>query len=339
MHHMMDSCDSSPIIEAKEIANRYAFAMIPFTGGAPDRDKNPCAFRTKHGFFGLDGKVVEIIGRWIAGQTLSPPDPGNEKYFLNERVVSIPMQGFSGEVQLQTTVYKPDGPGPFPLVIISHGVPFEKTLEAEVKARHRYGLQSEVFVNRGFAVAIPMRRGYGKSGGQKNVSTVNIAAFGLEDAKDIQATIDSMSRESYVDGKRIVLVGQSGGGLASLAYGSLGNPDVKGMINFAGGLRRSGISGWEHDMAQAFGMYARTTKIPSLWFYTENDSYFSPATARDAYEQYRKGGGQARFLPLPPFKKDGHGLFADPEGVEIWNSEADQFLSQIDFGTGAGAKQ
>ena len=198
------------------------------------------------------------------------------------------MSVMGGEVRLQTTVYRPDGPGPFPLVIISHGVPFEKTLESEIRLRHRYCLQSEVFVKRGFAVAIPMRRGYGKSGGGKNHATVNIAAFGLEDARDIQATINFLSREPSIDGKRIVLVGQSGGGLASLAHGSLGNPNVKGIINFAGGLKRTSVATWEFDMAQAFGMYAKTTKAPSLWFYTENDSYFSPTTARGAHEAYTK---------------------------------------------------
>jgi dienelactone hydrolase len=221
------------------------------------------------------------------------------------------------------------------VTIISHGVPFEKVLESEVKARNRFCLQSEEFVKRGFVVAIPMRRGYGKSGGQKNLPTVNIAAFGLEDARDIQATIDFMSRESYVDGKRIVLVGQSGGGLASLAYGSLGNPDVKGIINFAGGLKRDRAM-WEMDMAHAFGNYAKTTRIPSLWFYTENDSFFSPTTARAAYEQYQASGGQARLLALPPFKKDGHGLFSDFSGRSIWVGEVDKFLSQIGFETRSG---
>lgn len=330
LHHAMDSCDSAPIIEAKEIAERYSFSLVPFWGGAPVQDRNRCAFKTKHGFWGLDEKVVEIMGGWIAGPSMSLPHPRNENYFLNEKVSWIPTRGFWGEIQLQTTIYKPDGPGPFPLAIISHGVPFEKVLESEVKSRHRYCLQSEEFVKRGFAVAIPMRRGYGKSGGQKNVSTVNIANFGLEDAKDIQATIDFMRREPYVDGKNIVLVGQSGGGLASLAYGSLENPDVKGIINFAGGLRTKREM-WENDMAQAFGIYAKTTRIPSLWIYTENDSYFSPTTVGSAYERYQKNGGQARLIALPPFKRDGHGLFSHFEGGSIWAGEVEKFLSQIGF--------
>ena len=92
-------------------------------------------------------------------------------------------------------------------------------------------------------------------------------------------------------------------------------------------------------MAQAFGMYAKTTKAPSLWFYTANDSFFSPTTAKGAYEAYTQNGGQARFLALPPFKKDGHGLFADFEGRAIWVGEVDKFLSQIGLATGTSEKK
>jgi dienelactone hydrolase len=338
IHHMGDSCDSSPVIEAREIAEKYLFTMFPFSGGESDKDKDPCAFRTKHGLFGLEVKAAATIGDWIDGVKLSPPIAKNENYFLNEKVVWIPGRGDWGEVRLQTTVYKPNGPGPFPLAIISHGVPFEKMLESEVKSRHRYCLQSQEFVKRGFVVAIPMRRGYGKSSGQKNKDDMTITTFGLEDAKDIQSTIDFMSREPYVDGKNIVLVGQSGGGLASLAYGSMANPDVKGIINFAGGLRNSKAM-WESDMASAFGIYAKTTKIPSLWFYTENDSFFSPTTAGMAYEQYRKNGGKARLIALPPFKKDGHSLFSDFKGMSIWVGEVEKFLSHLGFVLAAEEKR
>jgi dienelactone hydrolase len=336
MHHAMDSCDPSPMIEAKEIAGRYSFTLIPFSGGASDQDSDPCGFRTRHGLFGLDGKAVAAIDDWIAGRAAAMRGPEEEKSYLNERVVMIPTRVFGVEIQLQTTVYKPDGPGPFPLAIISHGVPFAKVLESEIQARSRFCLQSAEFVKRGFVVAVPMRRGYGKSGGQKNVDTVNIATFGLEDAKNIQATIEFMGKESYVDGKRIVLVGQSGGGLASLAHGSLGNPEVKGIVNFAGGLRVNSMPMWEMRMADAFGSYAKTTRIPSLWFYAENDSYFSPTTVRAAYDQYQAAGGRARLLALPPFKKDGHNLFHDHSGRSVWVGEVDKFLSQIGLKTPSG---
>ena len=36
---------------------------------------------------------------------------------LNESVIEVP----SGDVSLETTIFKPDGPGPFPMVVFNHG--------------------------------------------------------------------------------------------------------------------------------------------------------------------------------------------------------------------------
>ncbi len=77
-------------------------------------------------------------------------------------------------------------------------------------------------------------------------------------------------------------------------------------------------------------------KAPSLWFYTANDSFFSPTTVRDAHEAYRKNGGQARLVALPPFKRDGHRLSGDFEGRTIWVKEVDTFLLQIGFAAATG---
>ena len=52
-----------------------------------------------------------------------------------------------------------------------------------------------------------------------------------------------------------------------------------------------------------------------------------------------QNGGQARYVALPAFKKDGHGLFADFEGRAIWVGEVDKFLSQIGFATGMSEKK
>jgi hypothetical protein len=39
---------------------------------------------------------------------------------LNGQVIGIPADP-SGKVVLETTVYKPDGPGPFPMIVFNHG--------------------------------------------------------------------------------------------------------------------------------------------------------------------------------------------------------------------------
>ena len=106
IHHLEDSCDSAPVIEAREIAEKYSFTLFPFSGGEPDKDKDPCAVRTRHGLIGLEAKAMATIGDWIDGKKLPQPVAENERYFLNEKVIMIPWQGGQGEVRLQTTVYK-----------------------------------------------------------------------------------------------------------------------------------------------------------------------------------------------------------------------------------------
>jgi len=39
---------------------------------------------------------------------------------MNETVIRIPVDA-GGTVTLETTIYRPDGPGPFPMVIFNHG--------------------------------------------------------------------------------------------------------------------------------------------------------------------------------------------------------------------------
>jgi dienelactone hydrolase len=325
IHHVEDGCDSAPAIEAGELARKHRFAFVPVAGGDPDNGRNLCNMLTRHGFRGSEKGVSGAMAEWVSGKVPKPLAPAEAPFFLNEQVYWIP----AGDVKLQTTVYRPEGKGPFPLVVMNHGVPPDKVKMQLEKFRHRYGSQAREFVKRGFVVAIPMRRGFGKSGGSYNDNFNNSYAFGLKDAADIRAVVEFMKNQPYVDGKRLVMLGQSGGGLASLAYGSEGDPSLLGIINFAGGIKSTGRGPWEHLLVETFGSYAKTTKVPSVWFYTENDSYFPPGLARSLHESYVRNNGRAKFLQLPPFKKDGHTLFYDSDGIPLWTAEIDAFLAGI----------
>jgi hypothetical protein len=83
----------------------------------------------------------------------------------NKQLWWIPIGTGAEQSLLETTVYRPSGPGPFPLVTINHGKP--RPGSTDPQAMHPgYGAAAHWFVNRGFAVAVPMRRGYGLSQGQ-----------------------------------------------------------------------------------------------------------------------------------------------------------------------------
>lgn len=71
---------------------------------------------------------------------------------LNEQVVMLPIG--DGGTKLETTIFKPNGDGPFPLVVINHGKAFGNPY---FQARARYLVASGEFVRLGYLVAIPMR--------------------------------------------------------------------------------------------------------------------------------------------------------------------------------------
>jgi len=168
------------------------------------------------------------------------------------------------------------------------------------------------------------------SGGRYNSSNVaNIRAFGDYDADDLRAALDYLVKLPQVDRSRVVVGGQSGGGLATLAFGFQPNIEVRGLLNFAGGLRSTNDS-WRSLMVQAFGQYGARTKAPSLWFYAANDSFFDHEQAQRAYDAYRSSGGdRAQLVKVDAFKNDGHYLFSDPDGVSIWWPPTEKFLRQI----------
>jgi len=259
---------------------------------------------------------------------------------LNEQVIRIPMtlnraSGSQG-LSLEATLYLPDGAGPFPLVVLSHGTPRDPGRRVS-QGRIRYASQSWEFVNLGFAVVIPMRRGYGNSEGEyaEAEGRCDQALFyeaGLESARDLLATVRFMATRPFIDPRRIILAGHSSGGFASLALASQGFPGLAAVINFGGG--RGSMQGKNcstFNLIEACQKYGRTSRVPTLWIYCENDTYFPPWLGRLMYQAYGEAGGEARMVLLPPFNGEGHFLFNDGRGALLWSPIVSRFLSGLGF--------
>src|SRR4051794_26676925 len=109
---------------------------------------------------------------------------------LNEAVMRAPVVDAHGRRDLiDVTVFRPDGRGPFPLVVLSHGSP-RSAGERRTDGRQRMVAQSRPFLAMGFAVVVPTRRGYGESGGEwaetyGSCESPDYYAAGLESARDI----------------------------------------------------------------------------------------------------------------------------------------------------------
>jgi dienelactone hydrolase len=235
------------------------------------------------------------------------------------------------------TSYKPNGYGPFPILILNHG---RSATDRSQPARYRYTSQARYFVKRGFAVFVPTRIGYGEmgvspdpeeSGGcnQKNYAPMAQAA-----STQIAAVLAFAKQQSYVDGKRVVIVGQSVGGYSTIAAAAK-NPDgLLAAINFAGGSggnpqTRPGNPCEGYKLEKMFADFGATAKAPTLWIYTENDKYFNPKHSQAWHQAFVKSGGRAEFNLLPAFAADGHTLFT--AGAPLWEPIVARFLDENGF--------
>ncbi|EXI91761.1 MAG: Poly(3-hydroxybutyrate) depolymerase [Candidatus Accumulibacter sp. BA-94] len=251
---------------------------------------------------------------------------------LNEEVRMLSVGTGWSSVELETTFFVPPGVGPFPLVVINHG---RMTGDPRFDPRARYLVASREFLQRGYLVAVPMRPGFSKSGGSYVAPRCNIERNAEPLAETIIAFLREMRRRPDVDPDRILLVGESEGGMVAMAAAATGFPGLRGVLNFAGGLRPNVAAClWQEALVEAFAVFGASSRIPSLWFYGDNDSYWGHDLPRNMFHAYRDAGGQAELISYGNFAAgDAHTMFASPQGVAIWWPESERFLRQIGLPT------
>jgi len=235
---------------------------------------------------------------------------------------------------LETMVYRPAGPGPFPLVTINHGVPGDKRrLRATEPA---YQTAAHWWIAHGYAVAVPLRRGIGRSQGEFAESTDNcdaadFARVAFVAAADIKGVARYLETEPFIIPNRTIVVGQSVGGFAGLAVAADPPPGVVGIVDFAGGIGGYGdgtICGGADGLIEAARQLGLRAKLPTLWLYAANDQWFGPV-ARPMFDAYRAGSKlPVTFVALPPFSYDGHATLYRADS-DVWGSAVAAFLATL----------
>ncbi|TWI67670.1 dienelactone hydrolase [Pseudoduganella lurida] len=249
---------------------------------------------------------------------------------LNEQVIMVPA-GPRMNVSLETTLYKPAGPGPFPLLIINHG---KSPGSPRAQQRDRFVYMATQFVRRGYAVMVPMRTGFAHSGGTYADFGCNMKANGYQQAGDIADVVTYARDLPYIDADHIVIAGQSYGGLASIALSTQDLPGVRGIMNFAGGLKVHGNAcDWQGSLVSAFAEFGRKNRVETLWMYGANDSYFGPALVNRMYDAFSANGGKVQLVSYGPFKHDAHTMLGSRDGQSVWLPEVERFLRQVGMPT------
>ncbi|MGA8224044.1 MAG: prolyl oligopeptidase family serine peptidase [Candidatus Acidiferrales bacterium] len=244
-------------------------------------------------------------------------------------VVSFP----SGDLTLHGTLYKPEGPGPFPAVVYNHGS------AAGMLSKMAFEALGPVFASHGWVFFGPYRRGQGlsasagpyigdeiagaeKTGGVAAGAATMVRLLETDHLNDQLAALDWLRAQSFVEPGRIAVAGTSFGGIEVV----LGAEKA----SYCAAIDSSGAAqSWaEAPEVRALMIRAvRNSRAPIFFFQAENDYDLSPSRTLSA--AMKDAGKEFEIKIYPPFGKsvkDGHsfGYF----GSSVWSADVFRFLAQ-----------
>ena len=270
----------------------------------------------------------------VAAEPSSPPQ-------LQEEVWGLPF-----ELPTLAYVVHRVGSGPFPLVVMNHGVSLnakERSFFPLVEFRDA----AFWFARQGYMVVAPVGPGYG--GGGFDVperglfgpffshvgpcDKPNFRGAGLAIATLDSWIIDYMIAQKAVQPEKVIVVGQSAGGWGAIALSSLNPESVRAIIVFAAG-RGARVGGKPNNncapdkLIEATGAFGKTSRVPMLWLYSKNDTYFGPPLPKLMYDAFTAAGGDAEFHMLPPIGNEGHFLIHNIDSKPPWTVLVTDFLQR-----------
>ena len=254
---------------------------------------------------------------------------------LIDEDVRIPVS--NGNYGIAAKILRPDGAGPYGAIVLNHG--------AAVSAEERRNESPDLllhtathFARRGYVVVMPLRRGFGATGGEfaEDAGSCRNPDYQRGEAaaaEDVMAAYEYTRALPYVDGSRMILAGQSAGGVASLYTASRAPVGLVAVLAFAAGrggnpARNPGVPCAVEPLARVFDDMGKAVRVPVLFHYAENDHFFNAQTSRLWYERFTAGGARAEYVLQPAFGKDGHYIFSDDSGVRYWLPAVERFLAR-----------
>jgi len=234
--------------------------------------------------------------------------------------------------RLEVVAAKPTGNGPFPTIVFNHGSTGRGQNRSLYSRTVAPAIMANYFVERGWLVLFPQRRGRGKSGGAYGEGLaldgsgyscdVDVTISGFERAvEDVDAVINHLRDRSDVDQEKLVISGVSRGGILAIAYAGMRPRTFCGSINFNGGWLGQGCPSHELVNPLLFERGA-SARVPTLWLHGAADQYYSIAHCRANFDRFQSAGGQGKFLAAPM----GHALMFRPA---LWTEHVDQYLQGV----------
>jgi dienelactone hydrolase len=241
----------------------------------------------------------------------------------------------SGPYELQGTIYKPKGPGPFPAVLWNHGSNKDPAPQPELAA---------FYTRHGFVLFTPIRHGHGGMPGDyivdlndrflaehKNNEMVAwklmVPLHEVYNA-DVAAALDWLKARPYVDKNKIIISGVSYGGIQTLISAEK-IPGVRGCVSFA-----PGAMSWKMTVLRERLLLAiRNAKAPIFLLQAANDYSTGPVEVLGKAIEEKGPPNRAKLYPAfgpPDQHQRGHGSFATWNiGTEIWGPDVLAFINSV----------
>ena len=324
LHAPSAQCDPAPFLEAQLLAKRSRFTLIQVGYDKLEADEN-CGRGSQHVLQGHEAAFAKSVADWLDGKEV-PPVIGHASPQIawREEIVTYPGPSTFGSNQLEATLLLPEasrfGAGPYPVLVFNHGDAEVGTTAVRNKSRIRDLRVAREFLQLGMAVLMPARRGVGMSEGTIptgfSKSDADPTYKARVQSEDILPALAWLKSRPDLDASRIVLSGQSAGGYSTMYLASQNLAGLVGAIDFSGGRNDitsgSGPSHLNPMMVSGFAEFGKTTRVPTLWIFAENDSRYTANTIRASHEAFQAAGGKARLLLSPPIEGDGHFIYHKP---------------------------
>ena len=247
----------------------------------------------------------------------------------------------NGPVALHAMVWRPQGSGPFPAILLNHGSgrsreqlerlgPYERNAETlgPVFSRHGYvflylfrhgvGTSSDQGAN-----AFDLMNKESAEHGQEARNTLQLRLLENRDMDDALSGLKFLRSLPYVDARNIALVGHSFGGSLTVLLAER-EPNLRAVVVFSG-------AGYSFDRSPALRARLLTAidriAAPVFFIHAENDYSLSSGKVLDARrEQIGKPHRLKIYPPIGQTVDDGHDFLH--LGVNIWEPDVFAFLDE-----------
>jgi dienelactone hydrolase len=247
----------------------------------------------------------------------------------------------NSSVTLHALVWRPQGRGPFPAVLLNHGsARTREELERLGPYERQADILGPVFARHGYVFLYLFRRGVGLSADQGDNAVVlmnrEFAAHGQEARNALQLQLletsemsDAISGLTFlralpgVDARNVAVIGHSFGGSLTLLMAER-EPDLRAVVVFSG----AGYS-WDRPPELRARLLAALARVaaPLFFIHAANDYSARPGQALDArLQELGKAHRLKIYPPVGRTAEDGHDILH--LAVSQWEPDVFSFLDE-----------